>query len=300
MKKNIKYIIAGVVIIILILVVAWKNSQGLNVTVNENSEPDYTEERENVTDEEDKSADGRYAESNIEADDDGFEWNWSLLESEKIYDDGFYLLRNDKIYSLNKVNLSENKLSGKGYLYDRIREDNKNTNQDVILALSYVPTPTIKSGDLVVAYSETSVPDLVLQKVNFHGWTIGAYTTIEDNHTKPAIYYDEDNNRCEDGTDSVVSNFTVYDKDGNIVDDPYNLNVYEPYTAEWYMGTRSAGGIFDARCRSFTIDDAEYMIRGSLTGKDYAEYDLSEVPVGTYLVLNNSKGFGGGGLITIE
>ena len=130
MKKNIKYIIAGVVIIILILVVAWKNSQGLNVTVNENSEPDYTEERENVTDEEDKSADGRYAESNIEADDDGFEWNWSLLESEKIYDDGFYLLRNDKIYSLNKVNLSENKLSGKGYLYDRIREDNKNTNQD--------------------------------------------------------------------------------------------------------------------------------------------------------------------------
>ena len=149
-------------------------------------------------------------------------------------------------------------------------------------------------------YSETSVPDLVLQKVNFHGWTIVAYTPIEDNHTKPAIYYDDEGGRHEDGADSVVSNFTVCDQNGNVVNDPYGLNPYEPYTAIWYMGTRSEDNIFDATCRAFTIDDTEYVVRGSLTDKDYAEYDLSEVPAGTYLVLKNSKGFGGGGLINIE
>lgn len=300
MKKYIMYIVVGVIVAALALVVAWKSSEGRNVTFDENPESEYTEEEEIVSDDEDESVDDRYAESNIEADDEGYEWNWRLLETEKIYDDGFYLLRDDKIYSLNKTNVSENKLSGKGYLCDRVRNDNKNTKQDIILALSYVPTPVVKPGDLVVGYSETSVPDLVLQKVSFHGWTIGAYNTTEDNHASPAVYYDDEYNRREDGAGSVISDFIVYDQDGNVVDDPYNLNAYEPYTARWYMGTRSEGNIFDATCRAFTIDDEEYVVRGSLTDKDYAEYDLSEVPAGTYLVLKNSKGFGGGGLITIE
>lgn len=295
MKKYVKYIVAVAIVLVFAFVVAWKDSQGVTVTIDENSESDYMEEEDNTEEgtvsDEDRSVD-RYDYENLEYDEDDHAWNWKLLEEDKIYDSGFYLLRDDKIYSLNDKNITEYDLSGRGHLYDRIDMD---SGENALLALPFVPTPIIKSGDSIVAYSEQKVPVLNLWKVDSYGWSIPTYYT-----GNRIISYDEDGYRSEYGEGSNEIKFAVADSENEaVVDDPYNLTPYESYYASWSIGTTSdVSPSQDALCRVFVTDKKVhfYRIEGSLTGKGYAEYDLSEIPVGTYM----TGGHGGGGLMTIE
>ena len=69
------------------------------------------------------------------------------------------------------------------------------------------------------------------------------------------------------------------------------------------MHILTAAGVSAKSLRSIQSDNIHFAKEHSkcaLSGKDYAEYDLSGVPAGTSLVIENSKGFGAGGLIIIE
>lgn len=165
-----------------------------------------------------------------------------------------------------------------------------------------VPIPALENDDLVVAYSDSTVPVLGLAQVDFYGYGVGLESSEYDGKRSLNIYNPETNEKIHE---EEVTNIEVKDASGNTVDNYYNLQQGESYTVLWYKGTQKKEQPLKADCKVYADHTArkhiaaDYEIKGELTDNGYATYDLSGIPVGLYAILNVSNP-GRGGIIEIQ
>ena len=238
------------------------------------------------------------------------------LRSE-ISDDGVvYLIRNgntyslsDRLYEVDGIDYySSERFAGTNALL--IYTSPFDYNGTVMFySVGDVPVPVLQEEDKVVIHSSDNVPTLMLKKVNFYGDCIcfhhGRESDFFKNNPGETVgYYDSDTG--EHNSELKVANVEVKDSDGEIVDDYYNLNRGDYYTASWYKGTEYEEHSLRADGRAYTfepgvernmINDPDYEIEAELP-EDGAVYDLSDIPPGIYRT-HSSSGYGGG-LIEIQ
>lgn len=238
-----------------------------------------------------------------------------VLRSEVEPDDGmWYLLRDDETYSLGRtvhmvdgVDYSSAGASFPGendlqvYQIGRMQ-----TPLDLTGFCSYgdVPVPVLGENDLVVSYSSSSVPTLGLHSVSYSG---DAICLEYDDNLGTLKFYDAENREAcfETGADSA----DVTDENGDSVIDWCDLDRDEYYTVSWYEGTQYNECSMRAECKFYDDGesdvsvalrlDPEYEIEGERTKNGYAVYDLSEIPAGTYFLMD-AETFIYGGLIEIK
>ena len=224
--------------------------------------------------------------------------------------ENFFLLRDNQNYSLNTIDADKavgvlpvivygSKDYGHGgcIIYGDMMETGAlpEVARDGFFSYGNIPVPVIEEGDKVVSYSSRGVPELMLKKLDFYGYAIRLKT-----FSKGYIIID-------DAIGSVTLPFDgteVVDSSGETVDDIYDLNEGEQYIVSWYEGTQYKEASLPADSRFYVpergrMGDPEYEIEGTLTKDGYAEYDLSAVESGTYMIISgNDRDCQG--LITIE
>ena len=205
---------------------------------------------------------------------------------------GFYLKKGESLltfdYRVFKNNKTETRLS-------LTESDNNNVHLIYCKKSRYIPT--FQSGDSIIAYSGSNVPKLILYTdASFEGYTICAYK-YRFGGSSAFSMYEGSKEKANVRTDNY--DVKIEDKNGNAVENRYNLNQGEEYTVFWYEGTKYNEIIMKADYPCYIIPkENKYEIEGKLTKNGYAEYDISSVPSGIYGVETSTGNISG--LLCIE
>ena len=293
MKKNIKYIIAGIIVIVFAIVVAWKDSQGVVITVDEAPSDSSFEEEVIMDDEENEQNNGL----------DLLVW-----EPTKENEETFFLIRNGVSYSLGAIDpekaakylpvtLSGDNTYGGCTTYSGIVVGVSDSINNGFFSLGNVPVPVYEEGDKIIVYSSKTIPRLQLRKVNYYGDAIRLLISAN-------AYSVYDDAAADKAYGLKVNNTEIRDSSGSEVEDIYSLNAGEIYTVSWTEGTKYNEITLPADSKFYVpesgrMEKPEYEIEGILTKDGYAEYNLSDVAPGTYKIVNTND-MVSQGLIIIE
>lgn len=219
--------------------------------------------------------------------------------------ENFYLLRNDVNYSLGSVD-PEKAIGGvlpvtgiglRNHGGCSVQSGLMVTLPDYVnnglFTYGNVPILTFEPGDKIVSYSQKAIPDLQLRKVVFYGYAVRLYIINKGENSRYDILDDE-----QDNSIYPSDNIEIKDSSGNTLDelfDVYNLNEGEKYTISWYKGTQYNEATLLADSKYYILEgdrlsDPDYSISGTLTKNGYAEYDVSGVAPGTYLIISTNDG----------
>lgn len=202
-------------------------------------------------------------------------------------DGGIYLLRGEKIYTLNQYS---SKVPGKDYLPMQIggslrdlkfRDTGRTIGGGIPLCGYNVPIPVISEEDKIIVFSDNFY-DLKLATANLMGYSFYMFKRTEGSKTYWG--YDADGNIVK--FDNKIE-FTVTDSKENVVTDFSSLNKDEICTLSYYEGTRYTEIKLKADCLLFDYDIINlsgYTVSGNLTKNGYAEYYVSNIPVGLYVI----------------
>lgn len=145
-------------------------------------------------------------------------------------------------------------------------------------------------GDKIRSYKG----ELAFRPVKFERYSIRAYVSPG---SQEVSYYAYE----EDGIQSIgfykEKNFSICDVNGNSVEFE-DLKQGEEYVMKWGddYGTHELPMI--ANSRFYTMDGADVIIDGQDKG-EYLEYDVSNLPAGTYAIIA-PEGVRGGSIITVK
>lgn len=197
---------------------------------------------------------------------------------------GAYLIRDEKIYSLNS-SVNSNianfhygyvSLIGGSILY-------WGQAGQMMISFGDVPIPVLQESDKIVMYSdEGDVPTLGLRQVEFVGYTI----PITVNNLYYYIY--DLSIRTSDAMEGLkrrnINNFSVSDSEGTLIDDwRSGLEYGAEYTVSWFQGTQYNERTLVADSRYYeNANDERITLEGTLTRDGYVEFNLSELPAGLY------------------
>ncbi|MBQ7245300.1 MAG: hypothetical protein IJS33_00040 [Firmicutes bacterium] len=208
-----------------------------------------------------------------------------ISESDARTAGGAYLLRGEKLYTLNHVN------GAKGRWYVLYRPYSID-GSDALMSLEELCVPVYTVGDKILMYSSSGdLPKLNLHEMNFHGYTI----PVVEESANYKIF--EPGGKSTPLRKDKINNFSVTDSNGQAIEDISSLTYGEVYTVSWYEGTQYCEVNLVANCGNYImLDDYNYLtIEGTLTKEGYMEFDISNVAPGLYAVPTS-----GGGLIIIE
>ena len=199
-----------------------------------------------------------------------------IKEEELIPHSGFVLQTGNNLYCLGR-NYPK---GGNWFDVDLYLEDNG-------ILISFYPDrqmPVWHSDDTVRYYSSggNTIPNLVLNKRSFYGYSIRAYTSDLGSGCYEFHMYTEEKTRESIRLDHFDT--SLVDSEENNVEDMHDLEKGEECTAFWYEGTQYHEVLLPANYPCYVSDENEgsIEIEGTLTKNGYAEYDLSEVPDGLY------------------
>ena len=215
---------------------------------------------------------------------DALEWGFFCLKQGKnLYSLGRYTRKVSGV-SYDEAGLSLNK---EVWLYTTFMYD----DNAGFVSYGDIEIPVLEKGSKVIYYSNSNVPTLRLKEVKFSGYSV---CVIENDSNKEIT--DVYGNKSYSTASRDIKNVEVTDSKGKTVDNYHDLERGQYYTVSWFEGTTYREIKVPADGRYYTIADGDiwnwdYEIEGKLTKEGYAEYDLSDVPSGIYLILGN------GGLI---
>ena len=209
-----------------------------------------------------------------------------ISESDARTAGGAYLLRGEKLYTLNSTN------NAKGRRYE-LYWPYFIGDSYALMSFEELCVPVFTTGDKIVMYSSSGdLPELNLYEMNFHGYTI----PVVDESAKYRII--EPGGKGTPLRKDKINNFSITDSNGQAIEDISSLIYGEMYTVSWYEGTQYCEVNLVANCGNYTVlDRYNYLtIEGALTKEGYMEFDISNVAPGLYAVPIISDG----GLIIIE
>ena len=221
----------------------------------------------------------------------------SLLKCEPTEenDNSFFLLRNGTNYTLGGSFIDVNASNDVRALYGAIIDIDDGSRG--FCSVGDIPTPVLQKEDLVVCYSDDRVPIMGLNKVDLYGYTLNFQYRDK---TKELYYY---TNNGDLVYEENASNVTITDSSGEAKENVFSLNEGESYTLGWYKGTKYNETLLVADSKVYALESSEferdYEVEGTLTKDGYAEYDLSNIPAGTYRI-TSEPGVVWRGIITIE
>jgi len=219
-------------------------------------------------------------------------------------DQGVFLIRDDKIYTLNDkggkvpgVEYSDIQVKEQGsvWFYRHSRHSDESLS-GYHYSIGEVPVPTLTDGDKIIAFSNNFF-DLELAPANFVGYSF--YLIKRDGE-----YLGYDENGAYFSIMSKKLEFTITDEKENVIEDYSSLEKDGTYTLSWYEGTKYNEIKLAAIYRQFDYnykDKSDHLfVSGVLTKNGYAEYDLSGIPAGLYVIKLNDGLGSHGGLIEIK
>lgn len=162
--------------------------------------------------------------------------------------------------------------------------------------------PCYSSGDTLVVFSNSSVPELELYAIVDSSYTIGIFRTTT---LSGGEFIDiDDMTRLPNDLNKVTyspsdtDHVTVYPLDLLINEEPLvdktvegyvPLNKGESVTLSWYTGTQYHETEKQANYQYYIHGEDPIKLAGTLSKNGYAEYDLSGVPSGLYWINGRSQ-----------
>lgn len=197
---------------------------------------------------------------------------------------GFYIIRDGKWYSLNRLTRDTGIQYGFGKrdvyggrdlgLYSI-------ENRHDFLSMGPVPIMTLRPGDQLISFVETQT---TLSSVDFVGYTVKlVHNTNSGVNSDTYLFADLDSDKVVIPRSSLDT-LEVCDANGNAVADYRNLSYGETYTISWFEGTNYHEIVMVADC-SFYVPSGNplyYDLKGTLSKESYAYYDFSAVQPGIY------------------
>ncbi len=155
-------------------------------------------------------------------------------------------------------------ISNKYYVEQRdLMHLNWDFRNQTVISLIDADAITLESGDKLIKYDLGTPPSLKLYPAEQNGYTVAISG------------YDR----------QYVSDPILSDKDGNEVEDWYNLEYGAEYTVSWYEGTQYYEVVYPAisRVYQYSEDKSEAVeLEPIYTKEGYVEYDTSNLEPGLY------------------
>ncbi len=199
---------------------------------------------------------------------------------------GFFCIQNDRYLQLNSQNSS--RAIQRGPSYGMIVQ-----SYPLLFQLSETTTyPVISRTDKIIYISPTDVASLYLQPISESGYTPGLFLGQGicdlDDLLKKHGRLDTHSSMAKDYPGAVINNgqYTTKDFRNGVLPLPKG----EELTLNWYEGTEYKETKKKANYRYHIIDQDKIVLSGTLTQNGYAEYDISNVQDGLYVLQSGQKG----------
>lgn len=198
---------------------------------------------------------------------------------------GVYLLRNDKIYTIDDLAEVKEKYPGYGYFISPGRMEIYRLRGMEVVSHGDVPVLVLEESDKIVMCSpKGDVPILRL------------YTTVYEGYTLPVYgreYYDYSIHSSKAWVGKYdAKSITITDSEGN-ERGVNGLDRGAEYTISWYIGTLYDETTLVADCRAYSLEGTTLTeIKGTLTKNGYVEFEIPELAAGYYCVSGEGAGRG--------
>lgn len=195
---------------------------------------------------------------------------------------GYYIIRDGKWYSLNKVPLETSQLYDFGVKHvdfiSKFAMLYASENSNSYISMGQVPIMTLRPGDKFIGIGEKT---LRLTEVDFVGYTINLVSSTEGIRSGEHFLHED---IWSEKIDLPGNDFEVRDWNDDIVENYRDLVFGEIYTVSWFDRTNYKEYRLLAENSFYKEPNnaREYELHGELSRESYALYDLSEVPAGTY------------------
>lgn len=236
---------------------------------------------------------------------------WGLSADPSVHDKArFYLVRSDEYYTLdNDFYPSMGPVGGQDYTttdgenHRILYTDEVNLKDSRVGFVSYglIPVPVLEDNDSIIATYARDVPKLRLYKVDNYGSAICVRVVGKANELRIGL-----NNL------GSADDIEVVGSDGHVYEDWYNLKFGEIYRISWYQSGKAfheAEVLCDSKSYAFKPsikaeeiadpfihleDFYDYELEAvSVDNNRIAEYDLSDIPSGTYRISSDISVWGG-------
>lgn len=200
-----------------------------------------------------------------------------LLKDGKLYSLSYFSqYRPDYEYGDAGIRLERNNI----YMYTSFLLD----EDDGFSSCGVVPIPVMDDQSKIVLYSDNTVSKLRLLQVERRGFSI----CLSKNASNIALL-DLESGDWISSQSRKMSNLKVYDTNDNVIDDYHDLEYGQKCMVSWYEGTQYYELPMEAICNYYVLPNGNtsvnsYETEGILTKEGYAEYDVSDVAPGLYMV----------------